>query len=206
MPVCTLHLIRHGVVEPEAHAYHYGIMDVALCPRLRAAQAGTYASLARRLPRPATWLVTPLRRTHQTAEAIFAAGYPAVSAEVEPTLIEQDIGDWHGTAHDELPPLLARPPHPFWPMAPEERPPNGESVLGMFARVAAALDRIADLHAGGNVVAVTHGGTVRAAVAHALHLAPADALRLAVDNLSLTTLEHSPDGWRVLRVNDGGAA
>jgi alpha-ribazole phosphatase len=205
MPVCTLHLVRHGLVERAAHAYHYGVMDVPLCPKDRAARKPAYAALARRLPRPAAWFVTPLARTRQTAEAIFAAGYPATEPRIEPDLIEQDIGDWHGTGHDDLAALLARPAHPFWPMAPEEEPPNGESVLAMFARVAAALSHIADAYHGGDVVLVTHGGTVRAAVAHALRLPPADALRLAVDNLSLTTLEHGHDGWRVLRINDGGA-
>jgi alpha-ribazole phosphatase len=197
-----LHLVRHALVDPAFHGVHYGVMDVGLCAASRAAQAPLYAALARRLPRRAHWVVTPLARTRQTAEAIFAAGYPATSLAVEPGLLEQDIGSWHGLPHDDLPTLLRRPPHPFWPMAADEIPPGGESMTMVNQRVGAALERLAAAHAGGDVVIVTHGGAIRAAVAHVLAIAPADALRMVVDNLSLTEFERHEQAWRLLRLNE----
>ena len=71
----------------------------------------------------------------------------------------------------------------------------------MIERAGAALERLAGVHAGQDVVAVTHGGTIRAAVAHALGIGPDNALHLAIGNLSLTRLERHPDAWRVVCVN-----
>jgi alpha-ribazole phosphatase len=89
-------LIRHALVDENARAILYGTMDVELCPSTLIEQAPMYQALARRLPQPALWSVTPLSRTRRTAEAIFAAGYPRAPLAVEPDLIEQSLGEWHG--------------------------------------------------------------------------------------------------------------
>lgn len=198
-------LIRHAVVEENARAVLYGLMDVALCPDSLRVQAPLYRALARRLPRPAHWLVTPLLRTRRTAEAIFRAGYAPVPLGVEAGLVEQDLGAWQGLPHAELPPRLTRPAHPFWPLAGEERPPGGESMAEVVARVGAAMERLAAAREGGDVVVVSHGGAIRAAVAHALHISADNALHLAVQNLSLTRLERHPAGWRVTSLNEVAA-
>ncbi|MBW4090221.1 MAG: histidine phosphatase family protein [Proteobacteria bacterium] len=195
-------LIRHALVDENARAVLYGTLDVELCPTSLLAQAPMYAALAARLPRPAHWVVTPLSRTRRTAEAIFAAGYPRQELGVEPDLIEQHLGEWQGLAHAELPARLSLKPHAFWPLGGHERPPGGESMVQVIARAGAALEALADRHPGEDVVAVSHGGTIRAAVAHALGIGPDNALHLSVQNLSLTRMERHPDGWRVVSVNE----
>ncbi len=66
--------------------------------------------------------------------------------------------------------------------------------------------------AGRDVVAVCHGGTIRAALARALELDPERALAIATENCALTRLDHiaGPPGshapgtegvWRVALVN-----
>ncbi len=110
-------LIRHALVEENARAILYGVMDVPLCETTLLEQAPMYQALAARLPRPAVWLVTPLSRTRRTAEAIFAAGYPRSEPQVEPDLIEQSLGEWQGLPHAELPARLTLPKHAFWPLA-----------------------------------------------------------------------------------------
>ena len=72
----------------------------------------------------------------------------------------------------------------------------------VIARVGATLERLAETHDGADVIAVAHGGSIRAAVAHALRIGPDNALHLVVQNLSLTRLERSPEGWRVVCVNE----
>jgi broad specificity phosphatase PhoE len=161
-----------------------------------------YAALATRLPRPAAWITSPLARASRTAAAIFAAGYPDTQPAVEPALTEQSLGDWHGLAHVELPARLTAPAHPFWPLSGTERPPGGESMADVIRRVGLGLERLAAAHEGRNVIAVCHGGAIRAAVAHALGIAADNALHLAVQNLSLTRLERHPAGWRVACVNE----
>ena len=55
---------------------------------------------------------------------------------------------------------------------------------------------------GSDVVVVSHGGAIRAAVAHATGIVADNALHLSVQNLSVTRLERHPSGWRVLCVNE----
>jgi alpha-ribazole phosphatase len=195
-------LIRHALVEENARAILYGVMDVALCETTLLEQGPMYRSLAQRLPRSAVWLVSPLTRTHRTAEAIFAAGYPRTALIVEPDLIEQSLGEWQGLPHAELPARLSLPQHAFWPLAGHERPPGGESMADVITRAGRALERCVTTHRGRDVVAITHGGTIRAAVAHALQIGPDHALNLSIQNLSLTRLERHPVAWRVGCVNE----
>jgi broad specificity phosphatase PhoE len=195
-------LIRHALVAENARAMLYGVMDVPLCETTLLEQAPMYRSLAARLPRSAVWLVTPLSRTRRTAETIFAHGYPAQPLGQEDGLIEQSLGDWQGLPHADLPARLALPAHAFWPLAGTEKPPNGESMADVITRVGAAMERLAETHAGRDVVIVSHGGAIRAAVAHALRIAADNALHMAVQNLSLTRLERSGQGWRVVCVNE----
>ncbi|MGA9014729.1 MAG: histidine phosphatase family protein [Acetobacteraceae bacterium] len=195
-------LIRHAIVDENARAMLYGIMDVPLCETSLLEQAPMYQALAARLPRPAAWKVTPLSRTRRTAEAIFAAGYPRTEPEVEPELIEQSLGEWQGLPHAELPARLTLPKHAFWPLGGHERPPGGETLVEVIERVGAALERLAVQHQHSDVVIVSHGGAIRAAVAHCLRIGPDSALHLSVQNLSLTRLERSLEGWRVVCVNE----
>jgi broad specificity phosphatase PhoE len=195
-------LIRHALVDENARAMLYGIMDVPLCETTLLEQAPMYRAFAARLPRPASWLVTPLSRTRRTAEALFRAGYPAQPLTEEPALIEQGLGEWQGLAHNELPGRLTMPKHAFWPLAGTERPPGGESMEDVIERVGPALERLAGAHPDQDVVIVSHGGAIRAAIAHALRIGPDNALHIAIQNLSLTRLERLPEGWRVVCVNE----
>ena len=196
------HLIRHALVEAPARAMLYGAMDVALCDVTLKEEAALYRWLAHRLPRPATWVVSSLSRTRLTAQAIFAAGYPGQDLAVEPDLREQELGEWQGLAHEALVARLRDKPHPFWPHGAEEVPPGGESFAAMQARVAPVLERLAEAHEGGDVVIIAHGGSIRAALAHALGLTGHQALAFSIRNLGVTRLERVAGDWRVAAVNE----
>ena len=195
-------MIRHALVEENARAYNYGATDVELCPHSLESEKPTYAALARRLPQPADWVISPLSRTRRTAEAIFAAGYPVQPMAVEPGIIEQSMGDLHGLPHAAVPARLTMPAHPFWPLAGQERPPGGESMADVILRTGAALERLATQYAGRDVVVVSHGGTIRAALGHAIGVGPDNALHFSVHNLALTRLERHARGWSVVCVNE----
>ena len=200
-------LIRHALVEENARLCMYGSMDVPLCPESLVAQRPMYRALAARLPERAHWLVSPLSRTHRTAEAIFDAGYTLADGsrpalQVEPELIEQNLGRWQGLTYDRLPGHLHLPPHPFWPVGATDRPPEGESVADVCARVGHLLDRLAAQYARQDVVAIAHGGVIRCALAHALRVHAETALHFSVQNLSITILERLDAGWRVVTVNE----
>ncbi len=195
-------LIRHALVSAEARAVLYGAADVPLCAATLTAEAPLYRRLATLLPRPARWLVSPLSRTRATAAAIFAAGYPAQTLAVEPMLIEQTLGAWEGLPQAEVAALFARRPSHFWPLPGDARPPGGgESMADVIARVGAGLARLAIAHAGHDVVAVCHGGVIRAALAHVLGIAADQAQTISVANLSLTRIEYHREGWWIGGVN-----
>ncbi|MDB5413183.1 MAG: histidine phosphatase family protein [Rubritepida sp.] len=195
-------LVRHALVEPSARAVLYGNMDVAICDVALREEAALYRWLAQRLPRPARWVVSPLGRTHATAAAIFAAGYPEQDLVVEPDMAEQFLGDWQGITHEALTERLLNPPHPFWPHAAADRPPGGESLDDVRERVGPVMEGLAESLPGQDIVIIAHGGSIRGALAHAIALDAHQALTFSIRNLSLTRLEkHGPD-WRVMTVNE----
>ena len=56
------------------------------------------------------------------------------------------------------------------------------------------------------MVAIAHGGTIRAAISLALDLEPEAVLSISIDNLSATRLDYIEDervgsAWRVVTVN-----
>jgi broad specificity phosphatase PhoE len=169
--------------------------------------------LAGTLPKDAVWLVTQLKRTHQTASAILGARVAEIETSplITSDLAEQHFGDWQGLTYAELEARRDGAYHRFWHAPATERPPNGESFEDVVGRVAAAMDRITAEHAGRDIVAVAHGGTIRAALAVALGIEPERALGFAVDTCSVTRMDHftpEPGGiatqgasWRIVAVN-----
>ena len=195
--------IRHAPVTSHGgRIYGQGDVD-ADC-----GEAAPFVALAGLLPANAVWIASHLRRTHQTAAAIATAGDGKLpELVIEPGLAEQHFGDWQGLTHAEL---AARPDaaaHRFWLAPAHIAPPGGESFEDLVARVGAAVGRITAHHAGRDLVAVAHGGTIRAALALALDLAPDRALGFSIDNCSLTRLDHiapaeaGPAQWRIVAVN-----
>ncbi len=165
-----------------------------------------FEALSTLLPHPAVWITSQLRRTHQTAAAIGDAGYALPEAIVEPDLAEQHFGTWQGVPWSEIEHTRGENVHQFWVAPAEYAPPEGESFAAVVARVASAVARATTEHAGRDIVAVAHGGSIRAALALALGLSPERALSFSVDNLSVTRIEHivggrSDEAWRVVAVN-----
>jgi broad specificity phosphatase PhoE len=201
--------IRHAPVTVNADRI-YGNRDVPCDTSDRE----TFQRLAARLPRDAVWVTSHLQRTHQTAAAIVQHMSPGSYSDplVEEDLAEQSFGDWQGRRRAELDQLRDDAWHRFWLMPAHAAPPGGESFEDLMTRVAAVVTRLSRDHAGRNIIAVTHGGTIRAAVGHALDLSPDRALGVAVENCSLTRLDHfpgshgshapdSPGTWRISQVN-----
>lgn len=195
-------LIRHALVHRQSLSYLYGTDDVPVCDETMATQAQNYALLAARLPRPARFICTPLTRTQLTADALERAGYPAQERSIDPAFIEQDFGDLQGRPMAEFEARAQGQRHPFWPISAAETPPGGESFAHMIKRVGAGLEALHTTASGSDTIIVCHGGAIRAACAHALEMTPHQALCLQIDNISLTRLTHTKQGWRVLSINE----
>lgn len=194
--------IRHAPVPSQGHIY--GQLDWPA----DVSDGAAFAGLARDLPREAIWVTSQLQRTRQTAEAILAARGATASLVTDPDLAEQHFGDYQGRPRDEVHAEAARPWSPFWLVPADTTPPGGESFEDLVARVRSAVDRLSRRYAGQDIVAVAHGGTIRAALAIGLNLPASHVLPFTIDNCSLTRLDHTspedPHGpalWRVVAVN-----
>jgi alpha-ribazole phosphatase len=153
-----------------------------------------------------------LRRTHETAAAMVRAGAPGPQPIPGPEVIEiadlaeQNFGDWQGLTYQELQDSRAGDFHRFWHAPAHEAPPAGESFVEVIGRVSAAIHRLIETHPGQDIIAVAHGGTIRAALALALGLDPEAALAFTIENCSITRIDHIDGpgmghGWRVVTVN-----
>ena len=167
---------------------------------------GAFATLAKILPSGGVLATSDLQRTTQTADAIMTAGLDLPDAVVEPAFREQCFGEWQGMRYEEFASLRDDLAHRHWLSPAFERPPLGESFADVIARVVPAVIRMTARYAGRDVIAVAHGGTIRAAAALALGLDPEAVLALSIDNLSVTRLDHIDDdengaAWRVVTVN-----
>ena len=193
--------VRHAPVTADGGRV-YGQSDIDCDTSDDAAFRG----LAAILPRDAVWVASQLRRTHQTAAAIRAAGLSAPEPLIEPDLAEQHLGDWQGRDRAEV---FAENSdwRGFWIAPAHNAPPGGESFADLMGRVVPAVDRLVAAHGGRDLVLVAHGGTIRAAIAQALGLPPEGAMAFVVDNLSVTQIDHiaHPAGgdhaWRVGTIN-----
>ncbi len=183
----------------------YGADDVA-CD---VSDRPRFEALARTLPGDAVWMTSHLSRTVKTARAIAEAGLAFPEPMVERDLAEQNFGDWQGKSWAEMRELDPAAHDAFWQDPTRARPPGGESFADQIGRTARVIERMTARHPGRDLVAVAHGGTIRAAVAHALGLAPEQGMALTVSTLSVSVLEHVKDGllrgrggqWRVVGVN-----
>jgi broad specificity phosphatase PhoE len=77
--------------------------------------------------------------------------------------------------------------------------------MDLYNRVKAGIARINAEHAGRDIIAVTHGGTIKAAIGVALGDQPERGLAFTIDNCSITRLDHlgsdGHSGWRIPMVN-----
>ena len=168
--------IRHAAVQGQ-EARYFGHLDVSAEP----IHLGIAAALTRRLPPVAVWVGSPLVRARVAALALRDGVDPIAI----PDFIEQDYGLWQGRSHNEV---YAANRTLDWTNPADIRPPEGESFADVCGRVAAAIERLSEHYAGHSIVALGHQTTVRAAIAHALDLAPAAVMRVDIAPLSMSRL------------------
>jgi broad specificity phosphatase PhoE len=191
--------VRHAPVRNDGGNI-YGQSDIACDTSDRE----VFEAVAKILPRNAVWYASNLMRTHQTAEAIWVAGFPKPSAMPHVAdFAEQHLGQWQGMNRAAF--LASRPAGSNWFADIGEPAPGGESFMDLYRRVCGAIERITDEQGGRDVIAVGHGGTIKAAVGLALGGQPEKGLAFDIDNCSVTRLDHfaseGRSNWRLPMVN-----
>jgi len=144
-----LHLMRHG--EPELAGRLLGHTDCAGTP------AGIGACFARASGLEVEHIVTSdLRRA--IACAAGAAALAGITPVADPRWRELNFGAWDGLTADEVDSAaLGR----FWDDPDANPPPGGERWSALVARVADAIEELAERP----TLVVTHAGAIRATLA-----------------------------------------
>jgi alpha-ribazole phosphatase len=142
-----------------------------------------------------------LNRAWQTAQPI--AQRLGLDATTHDGLREIDFGEVSGLTQEafreSMPEIYAR-----W----QDRTdltfqyPGGEQRRGFFQRVAGALDKIVGQHPDETVAVVSHGGTLRAGLAHLLPDTMNDWWSYALDNASLTYVRTGRGANFLIALND----
>lgn len=199
MMVTRWWLVRHA---PVVNA-HLGALSGQADVGADVSDTATFAALAAKLPPHARWIVTPLSRTRQTAQALWAAGAAHDGAPlIEPAFAEQAFGAWTGLTWAEI--GQRADAEAFWAAPATHAPPPSpqhasESFADVCTRVGVRLEALTQEFGGQDIVCVAHAGSIRAAVALASGLSPEQALALDVKNTSVTRLDYVTDRLRVKR-------
>jgi broad specificity phosphatase PhoE len=169
--VTTILLARHGETDWNREGRFQGHADPPLNGTGRA--QAVELSVALKADELAVVYSSPLRRALETAE-IVAASHGLQPVQLD-ALREVDVGSWQGLIRAEI---EERFPEQFarW-LDYDQGWQDGESYDELGRRVVAALLELANRHAGQRILAVTHGGPIRAAFAFASGTSYAEARR-----------------------------
>lgn len=192
-------LIRHGETAWNAVRRYQGHNPIPL--NLRGRWQARQAGLRLGREAAAALYASDIARAWETAVIIGALCHLAPAP--LPDLREIDDGQWAGLTPAEL--LERFPDH----MAAVRQAPattvrlGGESYAQLQARTVRAFEELAARHRGETVLAVSHGGAIRALICHLLGAPLEHFGRLWINNGALVEVTaHDEAGWRVLRVND----
>ena len=189
-------LLRHGRTAHNAGGVMQGQLDVALDGTGHAEAAAAAAALA--ALSPAVLLTSDLARARDTA-APLAAAY-GIQARPDARLRELSLGTWEGLTGEQA--QAAHPEeHAAWRRGEDVRRGGGATYREAGDRAVACLqERLPAVPPDGTLLAVTHGGTARAALGVLLDLPDARWGRLApLGNACWSVLVEAPWGWRLER-------
>ena len=193
-------LVRHGETETNRLGKIQGVSEAPL--NGRGLEQAAAAARALDGEKPFTLYVSPLRRAVQTAEAITRrTGIDAVS---EDGLIEMDVGDFEGLTGRQLRERFPEVMRSWDEDAFGTFMPGGESLADVKERAWGTVMKLAEIHAGETVVAVTHNFTIQMVLCTALGMPPNNFRRLRVDLGSITRLRVSSERIVQVSVNETG--
>lgn len=190
--------IRHGQTAWNAETRMQGQLDTALDAQGRW-QAQQLAQALAHEPIDAL-VASDLSRAMHTAAPLAAARGLRVHS--EPGLRERCFGVFEGFTYADI----AR----HWPdetarwraRDPAFAPSRGESLAVFYERCISVARRLADRHAGGTVVWVTHGGVLDCLYRAATRIALDAPRTWALDNASVNRLLHGHQGLMLVGWGD----
>ncbi len=125
--------VRHAPVRSDGGNI-YGQKDI----ECDCSDREVFEAVAKILPRNAVWYSSNLKRTHQTAEAIWATGFPKpANMTQEISFAEQNLGKWQGMNRKEF--IASLPLGRHWLTEVDEPAPGGESFMDLYNRTCNAI-------------------------------------------------------------------
>ena len=144
---------------------------------------------------------SPVQRTVETATIL--SEIIGLKPQVVDELAELDFGQWTGGIREQL--RKEELYEQFNTFRSGTRIPGGELMLETQVRVLQVLERVRDKHPDGSVVLVTHGDVIRSALCFCLGM-PLDLwLRLAIETASVSAVDFTNWGVRLLALNFPGS-
>ena len=127
---------------------------------------------------------SPLQRCVKLADAL-NFGEPVL----DNRLMELNFGEWELQAWDDIPrDIFDTWAHDYANIAP----PNGETFSQLQQRGLNFLEEILAKHPNEHIAVVSHGGMIRALLAHVLNMELKGLFRFTIDYGSVTQLEFGP--------------
>jgi broad specificity phosphatase PhoE len=175
----AIYLARHGETDWSLTGQHTGLSDIPLTAR----GERNAVRLGRRLEGLtfSQVLTSPLRRAQHTCQL---AGF-AVSAEIDPDLVEWDYGQYEGMRSDEIHAI-----NPGWDLF-RDGAPGGESIADISGRSDRVIARVRSID--GNVLVFSSGHFLRVFAARWLGLDASTARCFALDTAALSILGYEHD-------------
>ncbi len=183
----TIFLVRHTPVALSA-AHCYGQLDVELAPH---AEESIAEVLKRLPPLDAVW-TSSLQRCYVLAERILPL--PQVFEDLQ----EYNFGAWEGKKWSEIPEDAL---NAWMQDFVKTAPPQGESYEALQERTIKAFGKIEQAMQAGNlqnIGIVTHGGNMRALLAHVLHIPLAQSFQLEIGFGAICRLRSSHSGYKLV--------
>lgn len=194
----TVVLVRHGQTAMTVSRGYSGsgVAGPGLDETGRAQAAAAAALVARvgadlwgDLADPSELVASPMVRTRQTAAVI--GERLGLAARIDAAFAEADFGEWEGLTAEQIEGRWPGTLQP-WHLRGDVRPPGGESLLDVGARVGAGLE---SLRAAGprTVVVVSHAVSIRAVLGLTLGTPVGSWSRLRVAPASVSIVRLFPD-------------
>lgn len=192
-------LIRHGINDMVGQKRLAGWLPGVHLNDEGRAQAEALAERLRDVPISAIYS-SPLERTRETAEPL--GRIKELPVEVREGLGEVRYGDWTGGLIEEL------AKDDLWRVVQVYpsgmRFPGGDSMRAMQARIVDEIEAIAADHPRQIIAIVSHADLIKAALAHYLGVHFDLFQRISVNPASVSVIQLTRYGPRVIRINDDG--
>ena len=193
----TLIFVRHGQSESNLAKVFTGQGDTKLTA-LGREQAARTAEYLKRFPISHVY-ASDLQRTMETAEPTARVhGLPIIPNR---ELREIFAGEWEGKPYDEIRQTYGESYRIWLEDLGKAHPEGGESVLDLYQRVNAEIDRLITLHRGECIAVFSHATPARALACKWFGYAPEDMAKVPwATNASVSVAEYGDDGsFRVVQ-------